>query len=186
MADWSRLHADHEAACRGFCDAARGLPSSRWTAPVAPGKWSPAEITAHLVESYRVLRLELAGAPGMRVVVPPVKRWLLRVTVLPGLLRSGRFRPGVRAPKETRPRESAPTAEIGLTALQSEVRGFVEELDREARSRRVTLTHAYFGRLGARQALRLCTIHVAHHTRQLAGAPGQRAESAAAGRSTRS
>jgi hypothetical protein len=168
MPEWARLHADHDAACRGFYDAARLVPPSRWTVPIAPAKWSPAEITAHLVESYRVLRLELSGAPGMRVVVPPVRRWLLRVTVLPRLLRSGRFAAGVRAPKETRPQQSAPTAEAGVAALESEVRGFVEELDQGTRTRRVTLTHAYFGRLSAAQALRLCTIHVAHHTRQLA------------------
>jgi hypothetical protein len=172
MPAWSRLHADHEAACRGFYQAALAVPAHQWPVPAAPGKWSPAEITAHLVESYRVLRLELSGAAGMRVVVPPMKRWLLRVTVLPRLLRTGRFAPGIRAPKETRPGERAPTAETGVAALQSEVRGFVQELDEGVRRRRVTLTHAYFGRLSGPQALRLCTIHVAHHTRQLSGTSG--------------
>ena len=136
--------------------------------PIAPGKWSPAEITAHLAESYRVLRLELSGEPGMRVVVPFFKRAILRYTVLPRLLRSGRFAIGVRAPKETRPRTSQPTPAKGVAVLETEVRGFDEALEAGVRRGRVSLTHAYFGRLNARQALRLCAIHTAHHTNQLA------------------
>jgi hypothetical protein len=169
-ADWARLCGEHDAACRRFCDAARTVPPTRWRAPLAAGKWSPAEITAHLEEAYRVLRAELSGGPGMQVVVPPFKRWILRHTVLPRLLRSGRFATGVPAPKETRPRRSEPTPEAGAAALEAEIEGFVAELHAGLRRGSATLTHAYFGPLRPADALRLCTVHIAHHTRQVADA----------------
>jgi hypothetical protein len=36
------------------------------------------------------------------------------------------------------------------------------------RSGRVKLTHAYFGRMSARQSLTLAIVHTRHHARQIA------------------
>lgn len=171
-ADWTALVGEHAVALEEFGDAVRGLPAGRWAEPLAPGKWTPAEVTGHLAESYQVLRSELNGGPGMRMVVPPVRRWLLRRLLVPRLLHTGRFPAGARAPRETRPRRVEPGPEEGLAALARHTEGFTEELAARASAGRVRLTHAYFGRLDLRDGLRLCIVHIRHHARQLAAIAG--------------
>src|SRR5215208_8038036 len=103
MADWARLVADHSAALEEFVAGARQVSADQWHKPIAPGKWTPAEITSHLSESYRVLRGELAGRPGMQLRLPRLQCWLLRRTMLPRILATGKFPATARAPREIRP-----------------------------------------------------------------------------------
>jgi hypothetical protein len=166
-ADWTRLTAAHGEALGQFVAAARRVPAERWSAPLAPGKWSPAEVTAHLAEGYQVLNLELAGGGGMRLVGRPLQRWILRYTLLPRLLSSGRFPARARAPAETRPRQVEARPEEGILALTRAAERFIGTLAARAPVERVRLTHAYFGPLDIRQALRLCEVHTCHHARQL-------------------
>ena len=170
--DWATLRADHDAALSQFLEAVRLLRSERWTEPVASGKWTPAEVTGHIAEGYRVMNAELAGGPGMRVLVPPVQRWILRHTLLPRLLSSGRFPARARAPAETRPTRTEARPEEGIAALTRLSEQFIAELTRRASAGPVRLTHAYFGPLGVRQAVRLCAVHTRHHARQLEAALG--------------
>jgi hypothetical protein len=170
MPDWATLVARHSAAMEEFLRASRRVPTDRWLQPLAAGKWSPAELTSHLRESYRVLRGELGGAPGMQLRLRPLRRWILRHTVLRRILASGHFPAGARAPRETRPRDVTSDPRAALPALSTEADAFVQELSDRARSGRVRLTHAYFGTMSARQSLVLVTVHTAHHARQLASA----------------
>jgi hypothetical protein len=167
MADWGRLVAQHSAALQEFVLLARRVPTDRWNKPVAPGKWTPAEITTHLSESYQVLRGELAGRPGMQLRLSRLQRWVLRHTMLPRILASGKFPAAARAPKETRPREVQVDAAGALHRLSTEADAFVQELSDPSR-RGARLTHAYFGAMSAQQSLRMVTVHTRHHARQLA------------------
>jgi uncharacterized damage-inducible protein DinB len=167
-ADWATLATDHRAAIQQFAAAARQVPSASWTQPLGAGKWTPAEVTSHLAESYRILRAELAGGPGMAFRLPRVQRWLLRHTLLPRILRSGHFPAGARAPRETRPRDIIEDVPTALRALTSEADAFGEELSARAKERRVRLSHAYFGPMSARQTLRMVAVHTRHHAGQLA------------------
>jgi DinB superfamily len=170
MRDWATLVARHSQAVEGFVQTSRRIPPERWNQPIAPGKWSPAEITSHLIESYQVLGGELAGGPGMQLRLTRLKRWMLRYTVLRRILASGNFPAGARAPRETRPRDLTTDPKAALQTLSTRADGFVQELTDRARSGRVQLTHAYFGRMSARQSLILVTVHTGHHARQLAPA----------------
>jgi hypothetical protein len=134
---------------------------------MAPGKWSPAEVTAHVAEAYRVLIAELAGAGGMRLRGSGLQRWVLRHTALPRLLSGKPFPPGVRAPRETRPSEIIRDPAIAVTTLEARAEQFTRDLTRGATSPGVRLTHAYFGRLLPRQGLALSTVHTRHHAQQL-------------------
>jgi hypothetical protein len=168
MRDWATLVARHSAAIEDFLRTSRRVQPERWLQPLAPGKWSPAEITSHLRESYQVLRGELRGAPGMQLRLRPWHRWILRYTVLRRILARGQFPAGARAPRETRPREVTVDPKVALPALSTEADAFIQELSDRARSGRVRLTHAYFGSMSARQSLVLVTAHTAHHARQIA------------------
>ena len=168
MADWATLVAHHSAAVEEFLRAAHEVEPVRWLQPSAPGKWSPVEITSHLIQSYHTLRSELAGGPGMEIRLGPLRRWVLRRTVLPRILSTGIFPAGARAPRETRPREIQPDRKMALQALSTESDAMVQELSDRMRSGRVGLTHAYFGRMSARQGLTLAIVHTRHHARQVA------------------
>lgn len=168
--DWTRLTTDHAAALVEFADVARRLPPERWTEPLAAGKWSPAQVTGHLAEAYHVLNVELAGGAAMRLLGPPLQRWILRYTLLPRILSSGRFPARARAPAETRPQRVEAEPEAGIAALTRLAQQFIDALGARASVERVRLTHAYFGPLGVRQAVRLCVVHTRHHARQLEAA----------------
>jgi uncharacterized damage-inducible protein DinB len=167
--DWLSLLADHAAAVEQFATAIRQCPAESWAQPLAPGKWSPAELTSHLTESYQVLRTELGGGQGMQLRGRRLQRWIFRHTLLPRILATGLFPVGARAPRETRPRETAPDPEMALAALMRQATAFDQELTACATGR-VRLTHAYFGPMSARQSLRLVAVHARHHAGQLASA----------------
>jgi hypothetical protein len=169
--DWTSLLAHHSTALEEYRTTAGRLPAHAWMRPLAPGKWTPAEVTSHVSEAYRVLCAELAGNAGMRTLGSRFQRLVLRHTVLPRLLSGGSFPPGVRAPRETRPREIVEDPDTALATLGSLASAFTEELTTRAAAGKVRLTHAYFGSLSATQGIRLLTVHTRHHARQLPGEP---------------
>lgn len=173
--DWSRRLADHAHAVEGYRAAVDALSRDAWMEPLAPGKWTPAEVTAHVIEAYRVLTAELAGAAGMRVLGSSLQRLVLRHTMLPRLLAGKPFPAGVRAPRETRPREILANPGSALAELARLAEEFTRDLsDKAAAQERGRLTHAYFGLLSLRQGLELLTVHTRHHARQLAAATDRR------------
>ena len=136
--------------------------------PLAPGKWTPAEITSHVAEAYRVLLAELGGAAGMKLLGSRLQRLILRHTMLPRLIAGKPFPPGVRAPRETRPKVISEDHHQALSELGHLTGFFVAELATRAATGPVQLTHAYFGALLPGQGLQLLTAHNRHHARQLA------------------
>jgi uncharacterized damage-inducible protein DinB len=167
--DWESLSADHRRALEEFVAAVRQLSQGSWSHPLAPGKWTPAEVSSHLIASYRIMRAELAGGAGMAVRLKPLQRWMLRRTVFPRILRSGLFPAGARAPRETRPVEVIQDLPQALDILTTEANALVEELTARAKAGPVRLTHAYFGGMSARQSLQLVAVHTRHHARQVTG-----------------
>jgi hypothetical protein len=167
MADWAALIADHSAALEEFLRASRRMAGRQWNQPLATGKWTPAELTSHLTESYGILRSELAGGPGMQLRLSTLQRFVLRHTLLPRILATGNFPAGARAPRETRPQQVQLDPKVALQELSTQADAFVQELSDRARNGRVRLTHAYFGSMSARRSLLLVTVHTRHHARQL-------------------
>lgn len=106
----------------------------------------------------------------MQLRLSGFRRWVLRHTLFPRILASGKFPAGARAPRETRPRDIQTEPRIALQTLSTQADHFVQELTDRARSGRVRLAHAYFGAMSARQSLLLVTVHTRHHARQLATA----------------
>jgi hypothetical protein len=158
----------HRSTVQEFCSAAEWFAGAGWMEPLAPNKWTPAEVTSHVTEAYRVLQGELAGGAGMRLLGSRLQRFVLRHTVLPRLMAGKPFPPGVRAPRETRPRDLTIEPGEALSALSRLAQEFAEQLTARTRARRVCLSHAYFGYLSPQQGLQLLIAHNRHHARQLA------------------
>ena len=167
---WPDLHRQHREAIEAFATTAAQVPPSRWTEPMAPGKWSPAELTLHLALAVEIMLHELATGERPQVITTWWQRAVLRYTVRPKLLAGGKF-PRVRSPREARP--AGPPGEQGATIDRLRARGAELEaaIDAAARARpRTRLTHPYLGAFSLREALRFSALHVRHHLAQLQAA----------------
>jgi hypothetical protein len=180
----SALLDENSAAVRDFVQRAAAVPEAQWQRPRAPGKWTPAQEVEHVALSYELFAVELRGGCGMRVVTSRTRQLLLRGLALPYILRTGRFPGQPRAPRETRPTgterpagsgaigTAAPAAQPGRAELLERLSAAVVSLeaalgptDAAAANRR--LTHAYFGPIPLKSALRLAAVHTRHHARNL-------------------
>jgi hypothetical protein len=174
MADrngWADALRLHQSAAAEYARSAGALAEDAWAAPITEGKWSPAEITEHLIRAYEVLLRELSGGPGMALRTGPLQRVLLRLLLVPRLLRGTPFPLGARAPRETRP--------VGMIDQQHALARFVNLADQfqaavqdaRARNPRQRLTHAYFGASPLQDSVVLCARHILHHRQQLPTPP---------------
>ncbi|MCM2316240.1 MAG: DinB family protein [Thermoanaerobaculia bacterium] len=154
----------HDSAVGDLVAKAERVPEAQWFVPMGEGKWSPAEVLAHLVCTYDTLLRELAGGAGMAIRTRLWQRWLLRLTVVPGLLAGGAFPKGAVAPRETRPGGVLDRPEsIALFRRRA------AELDEAARNAKTgqKITHAYFGPATVARGVLLCARHIQHHAAQL-------------------
>lgn len=154
----------HSQAVEQVIARAESLPESRWREALAEGKWSAAEVLAHLVSTYDTVTGELRGGAGMEIRTRIWQRWLLRLTVVPAILSGRPFPKGARAPRETRPGAVLDRGES--VAL---FRNRASEFEEAARSAGPNgkLTHAYFGSSSVADGVLLCARHVQHHALQL-------------------
>jgi ribosomal protein S12 methylthiotransferase accessory factor YcaO len=167
---WQTAASQHDAAVRAFIDTAERLPEERWNAPVAPEKWSPAQITEHLALAYEAVLREITGGPAMAPRAGAWQQRLLRWFVLPHILFHRKFPRGARAPRETRPLDGNVDRGAALHRLREVAERAQRELwDAERRGMHPSLTHPYFGSIDGLRALRFSAVHVEHHRRQISG-----------------
>jgi hypothetical protein len=162
--------AEYERAAAEFRSRAALVAAAQWERPRREGKWSPAQETEHVVLSHELFLAQLGGGPEMRVIATGWKVFALRWLVFPYILWTGRF-PRARAPRESRPTETALARGELFTRLDRATRGVVESLQRDDVAARPPLRHPYFGKLSVMQVVRLSTVHTRHHS---ANMPPQR------------
>lgn len=170
---WAEGVQAHAEAVARFVAAAGEVPDASWRAAPVPGKWSPAEITMHLVLTYRHLQREQEGTLVVRVLPRRWKVFFLRHTILPRLLAGRPFPPGVRAPREVRPGDELPDATSSIHELTTAAAGFVAVAEERFQRGGGRATHPFFGPLTLPQMLRFAELHTDHHRRQLPD-PGER------------
>ncbi len=158
---------EHQRAVAEFLAAARAVPAAQWEQRPDATHWSPAQIAEHVRMTYEVVGAQFSGGPGLRVRTPWWLRPLLRWKFLKGLLESGVFPRGARAPREIRPGEGPFERETLLDALARAAKD-VEDRFVLGWSQPVSpMTHHVFGALSHPQGARLVTVHTAHHGRQM-------------------
>jgi hypothetical protein len=155
----------HRVAARELLAAAAAVPDERWEQSYTGEKWSPATIVEHLLITYEVVLAELRGGSGMKVRTTWWQRLLLRATVVPRILLTGKFPEGAPAPREVRPPESTRTRAEALALLEERDAEF--EAAVAAASPRQRVTHAYFGASSVRIGVLIVARHIQHHAAQL-------------------
>ena len=164
---WAAVLAAHAAAADDFVARAAAVAPEQWREPAAPGKWSPAQETQHLVLVYEALLRELRGGRGMRLQLRGWHRMLLRWAVKPRILRTGRF-PTARAPREIRPSERTPDQAPAVARLGRHAAEFAAAIERtRAATPGRRLTHPFFGWLSLEESVRFCEVHIRHHAARL-------------------
>lgn len=161
------LERQHEDAVARFAALAAAVDARAWPAEPAPGKWSPAQVTEHVLLSYEALFRELLEGAPMRLRTTWWQRVFLRAVFLPRILRTGRIPAGVRAPRELRP--GAGLEPLDQASSIAKLRASARRADEELATRggSVRVTHPYFGALEGLDVLRFFAIHTAHHAEQL-------------------
>ena len=158
----------HRRSVDTFISHAESVAPEEWELPLAPGKWSPAQVAEHLRLTYEVVCRELEGGEGIRLRSSWWLRPVLRLRFLPMILRGRRLPAGARAPREIRP-GAGPFPRTALLQSLRDVAARAEETMADRRPGAPGFTHHVFGRLQAGDALRFAAVHNEHHTRQIAG-----------------
>ena len=161
------LQEAHRNSVAAFITAAEAIPDSSWELPRAADKWSPAQVTEHLRLTYELGSRELSGQAGLRVRTAWWVRLMLRLRVLPTILRDGRIREGALAPRELRPGPGPFARETLLAHLRQGAVATEAALIVRVQDGSAGITHHVFGRLSPAQALRFLSVHNLHHARQL-------------------
>ncbi len=164
---WDKIKNQHSQALQAFVDKASALSTEAWDKPIAEGKWSPAQITQHLILAYEIFTTELLGGPSIKVRTKGLKRLLIRYFIVPRMLRTGKIPEGVPAPRESRPeKELLPQVEtlLKLKRLGDEVESLLKH---RLEQKDFGITHPYAGKLSPLMGLQFCAVHVAHHGEQL-------------------
>lgn len=157
--------ADNRAAVEEFIAAARGLDAARWDAPLAPGKWSPAQIAEHLAIVYEYNRKVVTGTAGKGA--PKFLRPLAKWFVVTKTLRAGGFTRKGKAPGIFQPTAAPAAAAPVLARLAAAVTGFENDIRSGHPEARHNVAHPFFGTLPTVDYLRLQAIHARHHRSQL-------------------
>ncbi|MBA3854375.1 MAG: hypothetical protein C0503_08170 [Gemmatimonas sp.] len=169
---WRSAERGHAEAVAALLVAASLVPDHKWTEPLGPGRWSPAQVLLHIEQSYRLGDDALRGGPGMRVLAPSIAAWFGRNLMLPMMTLTGRFPRNAPAPREVRP-DAVTAHAIARIELTTRVQAAATQslaTLREvlASGRRARVTHAYFGALTPYQTLRILNAHTRHHAKLLA------------------
>jgi hypothetical protein len=150
----------HRSSIESFLSSAEAVPEALWRVPVAPGKWSPGQITEHLSLSLEAVAREVRGILDA-VPLPWWERLVARRRYLPGMLEEKRFL-RARAPRGLGPQTASASGEaLARCARQAPGRA---GLPRPAGSRSACATTS--ARFGA-GFFAVNALHVLHHRSQL-------------------
>lgn len=156
----ARFGRDAEAAKATLTrelDAFGALPeplTEVWSVPLAPGRWSPAQIAEHVLKVNTGISKVLYLLRQERALPPEART--------PGVLVGG----NAQAPAFSQPGDPLAWAVLEPTWLEMQKR-FLEETEAARDWTGRTRFHPYFGDLDALGWVQAAALHMAHHYRQL-------------------
>jgi DinB family protein len=164
MADLhSTLAANRDAVTELVATAEQCGP--KWTAPRAPGKWSPSQVVEHVARSIDESANMISGAPSKFPTLPFFLRPVARTLLFNRVLRTGTF-PKAKTNKAMDPASGPATPSDGRRRLEDALARF----DRECRACAQadgTVSSGAFGRVSVADYARFIELHTRHHCRQM-------------------
>ena len=170
-ARWQRAFDEHRRALSDYLHTIESLDDDRWMRPRAPGHWSPALITHHLIAYYEAFEKAAAGELELRFRVGPLWRAALRWFLIPHILVHRKMPLRARAPREVRPSDDVLPRGEAVELLKERFERAEEAFGKVMGVRRFRVSHPYFGRISPLRFLRLSSVHLDHHRRQVESTP---------------
>lgn len=166
---WTRAVNEHREALAAYLDSAASADPARWLRPLAPGKWTPGQVTEHLSLAYEAVLTQLEGGPPL---APRASGWrmkMLRLLLFPHILFHRSIPVRSSSPREIRP-PAAESLQDRAPALDR-LRQLGTVVEREMEVARAagtsSLIHPYFGEIPLNGAIRFFGVHLDHHRRQI-------------------
>ena len=162
--------ADIDTALAASRDAVEQLirageqSGAAWTAPRAPGKWSPSQIVEHVARGLEEGANIAAGRPTLPR--PPAVVRLIGRFMFKRVLRKAAFPKGFKAHKAMNPASGPATPAEGRIRLETAHQKFDEACRRIAADGRPMRT--WFGPVPVQDLVRFLELHTRHHTKQMA------------------
>jgi hypothetical protein len=164
---WNEISERHSAAVREFLTVGTALSAAWWRAPIAAGKWTPAQITQHLIQTYEIVIRQLRTGEGLNVQTGWLVRQVLRIVVLRPIMWTRRLPPGAKAARVLLPDVTEIDQGTALARLRDVAAEFEAELSARRGQAGLQLTHHIFGSVDAVDGLDFVAVHTEHHCRQL-------------------
>ena len=164
---WDDAIARHGAAATAFRATASLISPDSWLLPMAEGKWSPAQVSEHLSQTYQIVIRELSGEKGIRIRSPWLLRQVLRQTVLRSIYRKRKLPRGARAPSEIAPNVVDDNQEEAIEKFIRLARQFEKAARTAETVKGRKLTHHIFGEIDVLPGIDFVAIHIEHHQRQI-------------------
>lgn len=136
----------------------------RWSAPRAPGKWSPAQVVEHVARALEAAASDMHGARSGLPNLPAPARFLARRVLLRRVLSTGHF-PKARTNAAMNPTHGPESPADGATRMDRAWIAFRNACEQAVA--RGTATSRVFGTVPLQDYVRFQELHTAHHCRQL-------------------
>ena len=160
--------ARHRNAVAAYARSAEAVAAEQWLTPRGEGKWSPAEITTHLILTFDAVCRELRGEGSMQPRLGGWKLMLARFTIMRRILADGAFYNGARAPRETRPAGDLKPKDVALREFREGAARLEQQFTHTAAAKPdLKLRHPYFGPIPIGDAIFMSARHIEHHQTQL-------------------
>ena len=164
MADINRaLTASREAVDQLIVAGERTGPA--WTAPRAPGKWSPSQIAEHVARSLEESANMAAGRPSKFPRLPAIVHPVVRGLLFKRVLKKAGF-PKAKTNKAMNPASGPATPAEGRVRLDAAHKTF-DVACRAVASRGERMRTTIFGAVPVEDYVRFMELHTRHHGKQM-------------------
>jgi hypothetical protein len=161
LVDLAAALAESRAAVQQLIAAGerRGLA---WTAPRAPGKWSPSQIAEHVARALEESGKNIKGQPSAFPSLPWFLRPIVRAMVFNRVLKKNAFFKG-RTNRAMNPFAGPRTPTDGRNRLQRAHDAF----ERACQHCGPRFNHGTFGEISIADYARFQALHTLHHAKQI-------------------
>ena len=165
--EWAEAIEKHQTVIADYVQTASRIDQEVWRLPVGAEKWTPAQITDHLILTYQMLVKQIRGEQSLKMQYGFPLRQILRLTILPKIFRTRQLPRGAKAPPEIMPEDSKMSRQTALKQLEESSGAFENEILSRRNDKKFRLTHHVFGQIKPLKGIDFIAIHTEHHARQL-------------------